>query len=126
MSAVAVAESAGLPWQTKRLRLTIEESGSTLILRIAGDLDLSGIGRVMVALDRLDDARTTQLIIDLREVTFLDLAGLKTILRANDHCKDHHIAVTVVKPRGHASRVFTLTRVHLELDLVDTLAGLTG
>lgn len=122
MSAVALAESAGLPWQTKRLRLTIEESAPTLVLRIAGDLDLSGIGRVMAALDRLENAAATQLILDLRDVTFLDLAGLKTILRANDYCKDRRIAVTVVKPRGLASRVFTLTRVHLELHLVDTLA----
>ena len=103
--------------------MTVEDSGSTLVLRITGDLDLSGVRKVMAALDRLDVARTTHLILDLRGVTFLDLAGLKTILRANDHCTDHHIAVTVVKPRGLASRVFTLTRVHLELHLVDSLAS---
>ena len=80
----------------------------------------------MAALDRLNVAHTTQLILDLREVTFLDLAGLKTILRANDFCRVHHIAVTVVKPRGLASRVFTLTRVHLELHLVDSLAPDAG
>lgn len=103
--------------------MTVEDSGSTLVLRITGDLDLSGVRKVMAALDRLDVARTTHLILDLRGVTFLDLAGLKTILRANDYCTDHHIAVTVVKPRGLASRVFTLTRVHLELHLVDSLAS---
>jgi hypothetical protein len=48
---------------------------------------------------------------------------LKTILRANDDCKHHHIAVTVIKPRGLASRVFTLTRARFELHLVDSLAS---
>jgi anti-anti-sigma factor len=90
-----------------------------LVLRIVGDLELAGIGQVMAALDRVDVARTTQVVFDLREVAFLDIAGLKTILRANDYCRDHHIAVTVMKPRGLASRVFTLTRAHLELELVD-------
>ena len=32
----------------------------------------------MAALDRLDVAHTTQLVFDLREVAFLDIAGLKT------------------------------------------------
>lgn len=99
--------------------LTVEDSASTLVLRMVGDLDLAGIGQVMAALDRLDLATTTHLVLDLRELAFLDIAGLMTILRANDHCRKHHIAVTVVKPRGRASRVFTLTRAHRELDLVD-------
>ena len=77
------------------------------------------MGQVMAALDRLDGAHTTQLVFDLREVAFLDIAGLKTILRANAFCRDSHIAVTVMKPRGLASRVFTLTRAHLEFQLVD-------
>lgn len=119
MSEVAAAQSASGRAQPRRLRLTIEDSASTLVLRIAGDLELAGIGQVLAALDRLDVEHTTQLVFDLREVAFLDMAGLKTILRANDHCRNHHIAVTVIKPRGLASRVFTLTRAHLELHLVD-------
>jgi anti-anti-sigma factor len=119
---VAAAESAGPPPQRRPLRLTVEDSASTLVLRMAGDLDLAGIGQVMAALDRLDVAHTTELVFDLRELAFLDLAGLKTILRANDFCKNHHIPVTVIKPRGLAHRVFILTRVHLELDLVESLA----
>ena len=122
MSSVAVAPTAGSAPQPASLTLAIHDSASTFVLRIAGPLELSGIGRVMAALDGLDEAHTTQLILDLRDVTFLDLAGLKTILRANDHCRDHNIAMTVVKPRGLARRVFTLTRVHLELHLVDFVA----
>jgi anti-anti-sigma factor len=123
MSQAAAAGSADRFPQAGPLALTVEESDSTLVLRMAGDLDLAGVGQVMAALDRLDAGHTTELIFDLRELAFLDLAGLKTILRANDYCKNHHIPVTVIKPRGFASRVFTLTRVHLELDLVDAPAS---
>ena len=122
MSQAAATGSADRFPQAGPLRLTIEDSDSTLVLRMAGDLDLAGVGQVMAALDRVDIGHTTELIFDLRELAFLDLAGLKTILRANDYCKSHHIPVTVIKPRGFASRVFTLTRVHLELDLVDAPA----
>ena len=119
MSLVAAAQTNGRPARPGPLRLIIDDSGSTLVLRIGGDFELAGIGQVMAALDRVDVAHTTQLVFDLREVAFLDIAGLKTILRANDYCRDHHIALTVMKPRGLASRVFTLTRAHLELELVD-------
>ena len=121
MSQAAAAGPADRFPQAGPLSLTVEDSASTLILRMAGDLDLAGVGQVMAALDQVDVGHTTRLIFDLRELAFLDLAGLKTILRANDHCRDHQIPVTVIKPRGFASRVFTLTRVHLELDLVDAL-----
>jgi hypothetical protein len=77
------------------------------------------LGQVMAALDRLDVAHTTELVLDLRELAFLDLEALKTILRANEYCKNHHVAVTAIKPRGLASRFFTLTRLGLELHLVD-------
>ena len=66
------------------------------------------------------------MVLDLRGVDFLDLAGLKAILRSVDYCTEHGVQVTVVKPRGFASRVFTLTRVHLDLDLVDSPRPLPG
>jgi hypothetical protein len=35
------------------LTLTLENSGSSVLLRMAGDLDLANIGQVMAALDRV-------------------------------------------------------------------------
>jgi anti-anti-sigma factor len=81
MSQAAAARSAGRLPEAGPLTLTVEDSASTLILRMAGDLDLAGVGQVMAALDRVDVGHTTRLIFDLRELAFLDLAGLKTILR---------------------------------------------
>lgn len=93
------------------LTLTVEETNSTMLLRMAGDLDLATAGQVTAALDRLDVDRITLLMLDLQELTFLDLAGLRAVLGVNDHCKKHGIRTTVLKPRGLAGRVFTLTRV---------------
>lgn len=119
MSGLAQAESSGRFPRTRPLALTVADSGSTRLLRIAGDLDLATAGRVTAALDRLDVHGTTLLVLDLQELDFLDLAGLRTILRADDYCKNHQIRLTVVRPSGFARRIFTLTRAHRELDLVD-------
>ena len=103
--------------------LTVEDSSETVVLRMAGDLDLGGVGKVMNAVDAVNLDRTNVLVLDLEHVTFLDLAALKTILRTNDYCKGHGIHATVITPRGLASRVFTLTRAHRDLDLVEPEYG---
>jgi len=118
----AEVESPGRSLRAEPLSLTVKHSDSTLLFRMAGDLHLATIGRLLSALERVDLDRTTLLVFDLHDVAFIDLAGLTTILRANDDCADHAVHFAVVKPIGFASRVFTLTRVHRVLDLIDAAA----
>jgi anti-anti-sigma factor len=122
MSLDGECKPAGRISRSGPLVLAVEDYDSTLLVRVGGDLDLATVGQVTTALDQLEFERTTLLVLDLQELAFLDLAGLRTILRANEHCKKHQIRFTVIKPRGLASRVFTLTSVHRELDLVDSRA----
>jgi anti-anti-sigma factor len=85
-----------------------------------GEFDLAAVGRVENALDRVFQAPTTRRIVfDLRRLIFMDAAGLRTILRANERARAVAFELVVVRPRGTANRVFTLTRAGLELSMVD-------
>ena len=108
------------------LSIVVERSDSAVLLRMVGSLDLTTIGAVMASVDGIDVDRTTRLVVDLQGVEFVDAAGLHTMLRANSYCADHGVHMTIVKPRGSACRVFTLTRVHRNLDLVDSVAAANG
>ena len=99
--------------------LGVQELGSTLHLRLTGEFDLACIGRVEAALERVSDKETSQVVFDLSELDFLDFAGLKTILRANERARDAAFEVVVVRPHGLANRVFTLTRAGEQLNLVN-------
>jgi anti-sigma B factor antagonist len=101
-----------------RFQLAVEEQGSTLFLRPRGEFDLAAVGRVENALGRVFGA-TSRVVVDLRRLTFLDSAGLRTILRANERARAGAFELVVVRPRGTANRVFTLTRVGEELTMVD-------
>jgi anti-sigma B factor antagonist len=91
-----------------------------LYLRVMGEFDLAAVGRVENALDRVFQAPTTRrIVVDLRRLTFMDAAGLQTILRANERARAGAVELVVVRPRGTANRVFTLTRAGLELSMVD-------
>ena len=99
--------------------LAVKELGGTLHLRLTGEFDLACIGRVEAVLERVSDKDTSQVVFDLSELDFLDFAGLKTILRANERARDAAFDVVVVRPRGLANRVFTLTRAGEQLNLVN-------
>jgi anti-anti-sigma factor len=109
-----------------RFQLAVEESGFTAHLWLSGEFDLAGVGRVEEALDGVFHApRPRRVVFDLRGLTFLDGAGLRTILRANERARSAAVELLVVRPPGLANRVFTLTRAGAELSMVDEPAVLT-
>ena len=100
--------------------LVVEKAAAISYVRVMGEFDLAAIGRVEVALDRVFAAPAPdRLVFDLRRLTFLDGAGLRTILRANERARAEAVPLMVVRPRGHANRVFTLTRAWQQLNMVD-------
>jgi anti-anti-sigma factor len=85
-----------------------------------GEFDLAAVGRVENALSRVFRAPVIRRVVfDLRGVVFLDAAGLGTILRANEQSRAGGFELSVVRPRGLANRVFTLTDAGRELSMVD-------
>jgi anti-anti-sigma factor len=107
--------------RSEALALTVERQGSTICLRLAGEFDLAAVPRVDQVLDDLDED-IDSLVFDLEQVSFLDLAGLRTIIHANERGRTDGFRVSVVKPTGSASRIFTLTRIGRELDFVEAAA----
>lgn len=108
------------PRRSTILDLSVTETAGTLTVRLDGEFDLAGVGAVENALDRMArPSPLTRLVFDLRDLDFLDLAGLQTILRASHRGREAGYAVVVVRPRGTANRVFTLTRAGEELHMAD-------
>ena len=100
--------------------LVVEELGPTVHVRPMGEFDLAAVGRVEDALNRALRGRATRRVVfDLRRLTFLDRAALGTILRADQKARAGAFELVVVRPRGTANRIFTLTRAGEELPVVD-------
>ena len=88
--------------------LAADRDGTTLRLRLTGEFDRGAIGAVEDALEV--EPPVDHVIFDLSALTFLDLAGLKTIMRVHSRAQAEDFGFTVVRPRGLANRIFTLTR----------------
>lgn len=88
-------------------------------LSVGGELDRAVTGRLERAFETALEARSEHIVLDLGAVTFLDLAGIRTLLRAHARARDRGLELTVVRPSGTASRIFTLTRVGEVLTVTD-------
>ena len=99
--------------------LAAERDGTTLRLTLSGDFDRAATGQVEQALEEARKLPLEHVTFDLSPLTFLDLAGLRTILEVDRRGQAEGFGVTVVRPRGLANRVFTLTRAGEMLSMID-------
>jgi anti-sigma B factor antagonist len=86
--------------------LSAHEQGKLLVLRASGDLDLSGKARFAKVLAAIDPRRTSRLVIDLADVSFIDSTGLAMVLEAWSKCRRDRLRFAVVLGNGSARRAF--------------------
>ena len=106
--------------------LGVEQDGATLYLHLTGVFDWTCAGRVEAALEHVSEGPTRRVVFDLQGLRFLDLAGLRTLLMANERARTEPFDVIVVRPPGLVNRIFTLTRAGKELTMVDRVPGRNG
>jgi anti-sigma B factor antagonist len=106
-----------------RIEVHVEQHATLAVLRVAGEFDLCGVVRVEAALDRAIDSLTDQVVVDLRGVSFLDVSGLRTLVRADERARGESFAFRVVPPPGPGARIFSLTAAGRGLALLDAPPG---
>jgi anti-anti-sigma factor len=53
-----------------------------VIVGVSGDLDIAGVGTLQETLDELRSTGWSHIVLDLRELTFIDSSGLAVLLHA--------------------------------------------
>jgi anti-anti-sigma factor len=79
----------------------------TLVL--AGELDLASTDKVDRALRKTLAGDTQQLLIDLRDVEFIDSSGLRLLLSVRSDAKRGGYQLMLRAPRSEARRIFVVT-----------------
>ena len=86
---------------------------------LSGEIDLSTVGELQ---DRLEPALQSDprlLVLDLRQVTFLDSSGLRLILRLHKRQEEQGGRLVLVRGGRRVARVLEITGADSELELVD-------
>ena len=101
------------------LEVEISEGEGAVEARLSGELDLSTVGDLESRADEALQGQPPLVVLDLREVTFLDSSGLRWILRLDRRQRDAGGRLVVVRGGRRVARVLELTGAADELELVE-------
>jgi anti-sigma B factor antagonist len=101
-------------------RVEVSSDGPASILRLSGELDLASSPALEQELDRALDAGTSRLIVDLRELEFMDSTGLSVLVKAHQRVQEAGAQFGVVKGSAQVQRLLSLTGVADRITVADT------
>jgi anti-sigma B factor antagonist len=88
------------------LRLDYDLRGTTAEVTIEGELDMAGAFRLEPAVEKVvSENRVDELVFDLAGVSFMDSAGLGSLLATHDRLKDQGINARVARASQAVERV---------------------
>ena len=87
----------------------VQSDRERVVVRLAGELDVASASAVGAALEELLDAGFGRVVVDLSALSFLDSAGIHTLLSAQRSAEEHRCTLSVVPGPRNVHRVFELT-----------------
>ena len=103
----------------KPLELRVEENSGVARLVVSGELDLATAERLEEELKRHERDEPSTLVLDLRELTFMDSTGLRTVIAADARARERGIRLVIVRGPEDVDRVFQVTQMDRHLEMVD-------
>lgn len=98
--------------------MTVNERRDTVWLAISGELDVLTTPRLAAELNTIVRRTRHDVVLDLRESTFVDSAGLQLLLGTQRRLRQASRRLTVVCDEGPVRRLIELTRLAEILGLV--------
>jgi anti-sigma B factor antagonist len=93
--------------------------GEIPLVALAGELDISTAPDVDRELTKIERQQPSTLVVDLRELTFIDSTGLRTILSADARFRQQGGRLVIVPGPPAVHRVFTISLLDQRLQFVD-------
>ncbi len=106
------------------LGIRSEVHGGIPALALSGELDFAGLDLLESELAPLERGSPPILILDLKELSFLDSSGLNIIVQANRRAADEGRRLVIVRGDHRVQRVFEWTGVTRSLEFVDSVEEL--
>lgn len=97
----------------------VHEEGGATVLAVTGELDLRTSPELEERLTRAFDGGAELVILDLRQIEFMDSTGLRVLLSAHQRAHETGRRFALVRGADQVERVLTLTGVRDLLTVVD-------
>jgi anti-sigma B factor antagonist len=92
-------------------RCETHRDGDRARVRPIGELDIATVPEVDRHLQRISEAGDERIVLDLRDVSFMDSSGLRLILAWRERAGEHGGEFSIIPGSEVVERVFETTRV---------------
>jgi anti-sigma B factor antagonist len=120
-AAERLAAAPGRLAADEQLAVEARRHRRTALVALRGELDLLTVSKVAEVLDglelRTDGVR--HLVLDLRGLTFMDIPGLRELIKQTEFARTPHHGLAVVRGTDAINRLLKVTGVEDDLGLVD-------
>lgn len=103
-----------------QFRVDVRHEPGGTVIAVSGELDLASSPALEEELDRAFGSDEPVVILDLRQLEFMDSTGLSVLIRAHQTAEDADRRLWLVKGPPQVQRLLTLTGVGERLAVVDT------
>ena len=103
------------------LKLATEHRGLAAIIRLGGTLDLYGAPEFDREVERLLHTEAREVLVDLREVEFMDSIGLRSLVAAHRRALRAGVPLWVVRGGPPVARILRMTGLDMTLPMIDEL-----
>jgi anti-sigma B factor antagonist len=104
----------------RRFTLDVTHTGRAAVVTLGGELDVVCADTFKRRFAEATEDEPENVVIDLRDLTFVDSIGLALLLRVNEMSHDRRFALWIVSaPEDPVQKIFRLTGTNTILPLVD-------
>jgi anti-sigma B factor antagonist len=104
--------------------LEVRECSKHTVLALDGEIDLVAAPAVRESLAQIVNDNTDRtVVVDLRDVTFMDSSGIGALLSAHRRLKLQQRAMVIAEPQPIVARVLGLTNIERVIQIADSLTS---
>jgi anti-sigma B factor antagonist len=101
-------------------RVEVRNADHATVISVSGELDLASSPALEEELERVSESGADVVVVDLRELEFMDSTGLSVLVRAHQAAQEHGRRLGLVNGSQQVQRLLALTGVAERLTLADT------
>lgn len=103
----------------EHLRIELRREQDLAILELDGELDLASAPLFQTEIDSKEVVAAAKLLIDLRQLSFIDSTGLRVLFSAQSQARQRGQQFAVTRGSEQVQRLLTITRMGEHLDFVE-------
>ncbi len=104
---------------TSGMHINVSNRDGAAWVRLEGEFDLGSAADVEQRLSQVEHQHPPTVVLDLRELTFIDSTGLRTILGADARARREGRRLVVIPGPPPVHRVFRIALLDQRLDFLD-------